>query len=254
MTATGPLAYGRRLLGWMLDCLYPRECAFCGMPAGEESGYICEACLQKISFRRYSSCQICGAESTQDEPTAFTCSLCLKQRPAYQRAFITLRYSGAIRDLMQSFKYRRGLYLLPDFVRFLHAAWLTQIEPLNLGIEVIVPVPMHRAKFRVRGYNQAELLAKGLAKTIGVPCFSRALCRHRTHNASQTNLKREARLENARLAYHPGREIANITGKVVLLLDDVMTTGATADMCAACLLEAGAKTVYFLALARPPFL
>lgn len=254
MTVNGLLAHGKRLIGWILDCLYPRECAFCGQPAGEESGYICEGCLKKISFRRYSSCEICGAESTQDEPTAFICSLCLKHRPAYRRAFITMRYSGAVRELMQNFKYRRGLYMLPDFVRFLHAAWLTQIEPMNLGIEAIVPVPMHRDKFRIRGYNQAELLAKGLAGSVGVPCFAHALCRRKTQNASQTNLKREARLKNARLAYHPGKEIQQVAGKVVLLLDDVMTTGATAESCATCLLESGAKTVYFLALARPPFL
>lgn len=254
MTVSGLLAHGRRLIGWLLDCLYPRECAFCGQPAGEEAGYICETCLGKISFRRYSSCQICGAESTQDEPTAFTCSLCLKNPPSYRRAFITVRYSGAIRDLMQSFKYRRGLYMLPDFVRFLQAAWLTQIEPLNLGIEAIVPVPMHRAKFRVRGYNQAELLATGLSNAINLPCFPHALCRHRTQHASQTNLKRDARLQNAQQAYHPGRDIGRVAGKIVLLLDDVMTTGATAEICARTLLNSGVKEVYFLALARPPFL
>lgn len=242
------------MIGWMLDLVYPRECAFCGKPAGEEAGYICETCLGQISFKRYSSCEICGAESTQDEPVAFVCSACLKQRPAYRRAFIAARYAGAIRELMQSYKYRRGLYLLPDFVRFLHAAWLTRIEPLNPGIEVIVPVPMHRSKFRIRGYNQAELLARGLAKELGLPCFSRALSRHRTRNASQTYLKRGARLENARIAYRPGKEAAAVVGKTVLLIDDVMTTGATGNVCAGMLLAAGAKEVYFLVLARPPFI
>lgn len=254
MSCSGLPAYGRKMIGWVLDLLYPRDCAFCGEAAGEEAGHICEACLGRISFKRYSACEICGAESTQDEPVAFVCSNCLKRRPAYRRAFIAARYAGPVRDLMQSFKYRRGLYLLPDFVRFLHAAWITQIEPLALGIDAVVPVPMHRSKFRVRGYNQAEFLAKGLAKILGLPCLPRALSRHRTRSASQTYLKRGARLENARTAYRPSREIGAVAGKTILLLDDVMTTGATGDVCADVLLTAGAKEVYLLVLARPPFL
>lgn len=254
MTLSGVLARGRKMVGWVLDFVYPRDCAFCGEPAGEESGSICKACLKRISFKRYTSCEICGAEGAQDEPTAFICSACLKRRPAYRRAFIAARYAGAVRDLMQSFKYRRGLYLLPDFVRFLHAAWITQIEPLALGIDLLVPVPMHRAKFRVRGYNQADLLAKGLAAAIGLPCCVRALSRRRSRSASQTYLKRAGRLENARAAYTSGREIAQVAGKTVLLVDDVMTTGATGDICAEVLLAAGAKEVYLLVLARPPFL
>lgn len=248
------LACGRKLIGWTLDFIYPRECAFCSQPAGEEAGYICGDCLSRISLQRYSSCEICGAESAQDEPVAFICSDCLKHRPAYRRAFIAARYAGPIRDLMQDFKYRRGLYLIPDFVRFLQATWITRLEPLNLGIEVIVPVPMHRGKFRVRGYNQAALLAKGLAQELALPCCTRALCRCRTRSASQTHLKREARLANARAAYRPGKAVAAVAGRTVLLVDDVMTTGATGNVCAEVLLAAGAKAVYFLALARPPFL
>lgn len=239
----------RRLFGWLLDLLYPRDCFFCGRPAGEE-GHICAECLGRISFHRNPSCTLCGAESALPEGPDFICSDCLRHRPAFERAFIAARYDGAIRDLIQTFKYRRGLWLLDDLTRFLVATYLARLSPLGLRFDAVVPVPMQAAKLRTRGYNQAELLARGVARQLGIPLKTHLLRRVKTDVLSQTRLRREGRLRNAAAAYRTAHP-RHLQGKTILLVDDVMTTGATCEACARLLRQAGAAKVYVLALARP---
>lgn len=239
----------RRLLGWLLDLLYPRDCFFCGRPAGE-GGHICTDCLERLSFHRNPSCSLCGAESALPEGPDFVCSDCLRKRPSFERAFIVARYDGALRDLIQTFKYRRGLWLLEDLTRFLVATYLARLSPLGLRFDAVVPVPMQSSKRRSRGFNQAELLARGLAKQLGLPLRTRLLRRVSTGILSQTRLRREARLRNAAAAYRTAHP-RHIRGKTLLLVDDVMTTGATCETCARLLRQAGAAKVYVLALARP---
>lgn len=239
----------RRLLGWLLDLLYPRDCFFCGRPAGE-GGHICVECLERLSLHRNPSCTLCGAESSLPEGPDFVCSDCLRRRPTFERAFVVARYDGALRDLIQAFKYRRGLWLLEDLTRFLVAAYLARISPLGLRFDAVVPVPMQPAKLRARGYNQAELLARGVSRQLGIPLRTRLLRRVGTGVLSQTRLRREGRIQNAAAAYrvaHP----KHLRGKTLLLVDDVMTTGATCEACARLLRRAGAAKVYVLALARP---
>lgn len=239
----------RRLLGWLLDLLYPRDCFFCGRPAGE-GGHICPDCLGRLSLRRNPACAICGAESALPEGPDFVCSDCLRKRPSFERAIVVARYDGAVRDLIQTFKYRRGLWLLEDLTRFLVAAYLARLSPLGLRFDAVVPVPMQPSKCRARGFNQAELLARGVARQLGIPLRTRLLRRVPTGVVSQTRLRRAARQRNAAAAYRTAHP-RHILGKRLLLVDDVMTTGATCEACSRLLRQAGAAKVYVLALARP---
>ena len=239
----------QRLASWILDVLYPQDCVFCRAPSGG-AGYICQPCLEKLSFHRNTACTICGAESAQPEAEAFICWDCMTHRPAFERVFIVARYEGAIRDLIHLFKYQRGVWLLQDLARFMAAVYWVRIQPLNLPIDLIVPVPMERRKLKTRGYNQAALLAQALRRAIGIPYQSKWLIRVKTDVSSQTHLHRSARLANAEAAYRPTYK-QGLTGKTILLVDDVMTTGATCNACAKHLRDSGAKAVYVLALARP---
>ena len=160
------------------------------------------------------------------------------------------RYDNAFRDLIQTFKYRKGLWLTKDLVRYLVATYQLRIAEAGIAIDLLVPVPMQVSKLRARGYNQAALLAEALAREIHLPCNTRALKRVRTGKLSQTRLHRSERLANAKAAYRAART-KGLEGKTILLIDDVVTTGATSNACATLLRQAGAKAVYVLALARP---
>lgn len=233
----------------LLDLCYPRDCYFCHKPAGDE-GYICTSCLERLSLHRNPACIRCGVESTLLEGEDFTCSDCLRHPPAINRTFIVARYEHAFRDLIHTFKYRKGLWLAEDLGRYLLATYLERIQGAGIQIDAIIPVPMQRAKRRKRGYNQTELLTAYLARHLQLPVLKHALKRVRTNVISQTRLHRSERLQNAKRAYRLAHNI-DLTGKTILLVDDVVTTGATCNACAEHLRTAGAEAVYVLALARP---
>ncbi len=242
------LAALRRYGRWILDLAYPRDCFFCKRPTGE-SGHLCVECLSHLFLERGPACSICGAESMMNESEQFTCTDCLRHRPAFERAFIVARYEGDFRDLIHTFKYHNGLWLCEDLVRFLYAAYLTSLQPLGIRPDLIIPIPIQFKKLRRRGYNQAAFLARGLARELHLPCLTHILRRVPTGVLSQTRLHREQRFKNALAAYRVKPSKA-LLGKTVLLIDDVMTTGATVDACARLLREAGAAKVYVLVLAR----
>ena len=233
----------------ILELVYPKDCYFCHHPSGDD-GYLCHNCLERLSLHRNPSCSRCGAESALTEGNDFICSDCLLHPPAFERAFIVARYDTAFRDLIQTFKYRKGLWLTHDLMRYLLATYQVRILEANITIDLLIPIPMQRTKLHSRGYNQAALLAKALAKEVHLPCLPHALKRINTGILSQTRLHRSERLSNAKAAYRL-RKPKGLVGKTILLIDDVITTGATCNACAKLLKQAGAKAVYVLALARP---
>jgi ComF family protein len=160
------------------------------------------------------------------------------------------RYENAFRDLIHTFKYRKGVWLTEDLGRYLLATYLERIQGAGIEIDIIVPVPMQPSKHRTRGYNQTDLLANYLAKHLDIPVKKNLLKRVKTGIISQTRLHRGERFQNAKRAYRLKRHV-NLTNLNVLLVDDVVTTGATCKACAELLRTVGAKNVYVLALARP---
>ncbi len=246
---TSIFAWLTRCAHWVLDTLYPRDCLFCGR-AVADAGHICQSCLERLPLRRNAACAICGVESELPEGQDFICGECVRRRPSFARAVVVARYAGAIRDLILLLKYRHGLWLRTDLVRLLVAGYLAHLAPAGIHPEAVVPVPMLARKRRARGYNQAAVLAGGVAKALGLPFHPRALRRVRSKVRAQTDLHRQERIRNALATYRIGRAEA-LRGKVVLLVDDVMTTGATCEACARLLLKAGIRQVYVLVVARP---
>jgi ComF family protein len=165
--------------------------------------------------------------------------------PIFSRVRAAAHYGGVIRRLIVRFKFEDKHEPLPLFVKLMREAG----RPLLQDADLLVPVPLHRLRLLQRRFNQSALLAKGLSRSGGVPACVTALKRTR-RTMAQVGLAQEARQQNVAEAFAISRGGRNaVQGKRVALIDDVITTGATANACAAALLNAGAKAVDVLAIA-----
>jgi ComF family protein len=230
----------------LVDLLYPPVCAACDGPGG----HLCERCLSQSRQIQPPLCACCGspvAPSGWRHAGAHArdgrCEACRRRPPAYDRARSLFVYEGPIREAIHALKYhgRRAAAGPLGLLLARHA-------PLDVvqGVESVVPVPLHPSRLVTRGFNQAELIARPLAARLGVPCLAHAL-RRSHHERPQAELDAAARRASVRDAFHPGPVRA---GARVLLIDDVFSTGATAEACAAALRHAGAAAVTVLTVAR----
>lgn len=172
------------------------------------------------------------------------CARCLADPPRYRKARSVLRYDDASKGLILGFKHADRIGRTPTFVRWLARAG----SDLLAEADLIVPVPLHRWRLFTRRYNQSALLANGLAKLMGIPCRPDALIRAR-HTPKQGSMGRRQRRANLHGAIDLGRR-AGVAGRQILLVDDVLTSGATVDECVRVLKMAGAAAVDVLTLAR----
>lgn len=174
------------------------------------------------------------------------CGECMRTRPSYARGRSAFRYDEHSKSLIIQLKYHDQTQLAP-----IYSSWLVKTgKELITASDVIVPVPLHYLRFVGRRYNQSALLTQALAKQTGLLHLPDALKRTR-RTPPQAGLTRAQRLDNVKGAFaiHPKRKEA-VKGKSVLLVDDVMTTGATLNQCTNALLKAGATSVNVLTLAR----
>ena len=175
------------------------------------------------------------------------CRSCRVRPLAFEAACAPWSYVGAVREAVRSFKYRHhrriGQWLARDM-----AAWGSRCLPMD-RIDLILPVPLHWLKERLRGFNPAAQLAEAVAEALRKPCESASLTRRRW-TATQTALTWRARWRNVQDTFTANPHV--IRGRSVLLIDDVLTSGATAHACSLALKDAGARRVYVLTAARTP--
>jgi len=194
-------------------------------------------------------CAICGERlvtfGDPAERQEAICGMCRAERPQFERAMAVGSYDGRLRELLHLLKYEDLRPLAAKLGSMLAQSMLTAGLPGNC---VVIPIPLHRRKERQRGFNQSLLLARSVAGQFGFPLLSDCLQRKR-ETASQTGLTREQRRANLRGAFAV-KERARIGGKVVILVDDVFTTGTTAAECTRVLMRAGAKQVFVATVAR----
>lgn len=210
---------------------------------------ICDKCLASFEPMPTRACEICGRPlesfGTQTEEQ-LVCPLCREKKYAFDLARSYGIYEGALVRAILLLKFERMEPLGDWFARRL--AEVAQREGKAFAADIVVPVPLHRERERERGYNQADLLAKPLAKRLKLPHKAVLLVRTRPRPDKQV-LSMEERWQSVRGAFatRPGSQVDK---QRVLLVDDVMTTGATLDACARALREAGAKSVIGLTVAR----
>lgn len=218
-----------------LNLLYPPRCVGCH----RLGACFCAGCLEQIPRVEPPFCTRCGDRAAAD-------GLCARCRisPLQIECIRSVAYfEGALREALHHFKYRGRTALAVPLGDLLAMYWMQHALPAD----VVVPVPLHAARLRERGYNQAALLARAMARRTGLALDEQTLVRQRA-TAPQVELDARQRQENVRDAFRcSGRALV---GKRVLLIDDVCTTGATLEACAVALYEEGARSVQALTVAR----
>lgn len=231
----------------LLDMLFSRTCEGCGSAMDEEPGTICWDCRVRAQTIRLPFCDHCGDPVAGAVTGLFECAWCRKTRPAFDWARSAVRYDGVVQACLRDFKYNHGTWVLDNLTDWLVALWNAAPSSIRFA-DRMTSVPLHPARERERGYNQSSLLAKSLAERVGIPFRDRLLWRKR-HTPSQTHLTAAQRANNVKGVFTvpwPGR----VRGARIVLVDDVMTTGATVHECARALKAAGAETVMVLTVAR----
>jgi ComF family protein len=240
------LAALRRLGAATVDLLLPPRCIGCGA-LGARHGELCAACWGALRFIQAPYCRCCGLPLPHSAVGEPLCGACAAEPPPYDRARAALAYDDASRELVLAFKHRERLAGLDLF-----AAWMRVAgAELLADADLVAPVPLHRWRLLRRGFNQAALLAARVAGRGSRIYCPDLLVRSRA-TPSQQGLGEEARLRNVTAAVFSvrRRHRARVDGARVVLVDDVMTTGATVGACAIVLRRAGAAQIDVLCLAR----
>lgn len=226
-----------------LDLVFPPLCAICRRLLGDgRRDPLCGPCWQSLERIAPPWCRCCGTPLGIEG----LCEACRRRRPDFAYARAAARYGDLVREAIHAFKFGRRPGLAEPLGDLLAALGLSALP--GAAPDLLVPVPLHRRRKRERGYDQALLLARRLERAWGVPVAADALVRV-TATAPQTDLDAVERRRNVRDAFAVTRA-ERIAGRHIVLVDDVLTTGATAGECARVLLRAGAAAVGILTVAR----
>lgn len=241
------------MTGWLAtaasriaDGFYPRVCPGCGRVSDRPGRHLCWDCFSRIDLYTDSLCSICGGWAEGAVSHAFVCGSCRHAKPWFDRARAAGRFAGVLREQIHQFKYAQALWLRDDLTDLLQGCLAAHFSAES--IDAVVPVPLYPARRRERTYNQAAVLAKELARRIDRRYDGRALARIRA-TGSQTVLNAAHRRANLLGAFRVLRP-EWVRSRCVLLVDDVMTTGATLNECARMLKKAGVRTVWAVTVGR----
>jgi competence protein ComFC len=256
------LSLDKRVGGWLggatdalVSVFFPANCRLCERVLLAASTVpICPECMGSFAALGGAVCETCGLpiaawslgnrHGTEEAAEGVVCPACERRAFGFDRARSYALYQGRLVRAMLLLKFER----VEPLGRWFAARLLDVARREEFVFDVVVPVPLHRERHRERGYNQAELIAKPLARKLGLPCRAVLLVRTKPRPDKQV-LSLEERWDSVRGAFatRPGSKVDNLR---VLLVDDVMTTGATLDACAKALRGAGAKSVIGLTVAR----
>lgn len=238
----------KKFKNYILKLIYPNhiKCIFCGDELNQNSyNDICERCLKDLPFIT-NCCAKCGNPIHKEDTGV--CGSCKITNYDFENARAVFEYKDKVMLSAHKFKYSDGKYLFEPFAKLLAAKYATE----NLFADVVVYVPMFKTKEKKRGYNQAKLLAYEFSKITNIECVD--IVEKVVDNVAQASLNFKQRRENVKDIFKIKNELKHkIKGKVVLLIDDIFTTGATASEICKLLTSAGASKCYVLTLAHTNF-
>ncbi|WP_283682895.1 ComF family protein [Parablautia sp. Marseille-Q6255] len=228
------------LLWWIGQLLYPPRCVLCDRVVDIRDGGCCRECRERLPRIRGPVCMKCGKPAAPEQEYCEDCSRYLHYFDCGTAAFT---YTGKLRQSVYRMKFQNRR----DYISFYAEAMAEALRPhlTRWAVQLILPVPMHPQKRRIRGYNQAELLARELGRLLGIPADDSVLrCVKKTD--AQKKLDRKDRMKNLKGSF----SIEHLPAKLhrVLLVDDVYTTGSTVDEISRVLKYAGVKNVFFVVI------
>lgn len=233
------------MLRALTSLFYPPVCTICSASV-RPGEYLCEECDGKVTRIVAPFCQTCSEPFSGAITGPFVCANCAHRTLYFESAVAAFRSRGIVRRVVHDFKYGQQIYLRHLVGRWLEAA-LEDDRLRGRSFDLLVPVPLHPARQRERGFNQATALAEWISARRGIPC-RKALERVR-YTTTQTAFDRAERMENLHDAFRLRKKM-NVRELRVLLIDDVLTTGATLSECARVLKKEGASVVHAATAAR----
>ncbi len=220
-----------------VQAFFPVHCALCGAASPDRA--LCAACDADLPHHALPACPVCALPT----PDGQVCGACLRRPPAFGRTLAAFSYGFPIDRLLQAFKYAGNLTLAEAL-----AEPLARLAAAHPKPDLLLPMPLHPARLKERGFNQALEIAKPLSRRLDIPLAADA-CRRTRDTPSQAGLEWKQRRRNVRGAFACDLDLA---GKKVAVLDDVMTTGSTLEELGRVLLKCGAAEVSAWVVARTP--
>ena len=241
------VSFARIFVHGVTHLIYPNTCWTCGNLMPTELGPLCPMCLPQLTTDPFSTCPRCSSTAGPHLNLEDGCPTCRDKSFEFDGAFRMAPYEGLLRETILRMKNWTG----EDLADVIGAEWAKRladrVRPLNP--DMVVPVPLHWKRRWQRGFNQSEILARHLATALAVPCRMSALRRIRATAQQTAQPSGTARHENVKHAFQANADL-DIAGKTVLLVDDVLTTGSTANEAARALRVGKPKAIYVAVLAH----
>jgi ComF family protein len=229
------------------DVIFPPRCLGCAEILYPQRGKLfCPICEEKIRFITGDICPTCGTIFPDSPAKSHLCGNCLENEPYFSCARAVFSYETIILDVIHQFKYGNNISVGAMLASFMADFSFPDVDFTDYSL--IIPVPLHIKRLRQRGFNQSIILAHALAKKWQIS-VNFSLLRRKKFTLTQTGLHKAERKQNIKGAFEVSDK-KNISGKNVILVDDVYTTGATINECAKTLIKAGAQKITVLTLAR----
>jgi len=227
----------------LLDGLFPRVCVLCDAP-GHQHLELCEGCIADLPWLK-SCCAVCAVPLPLNQQNL--CGQCLAEEPPFSHCISAFEYRYPVDRLIIEFKFSQQL-IIGKVLAYLAADIIQQQTNENELPDLLVPVPIHPKRLRERGFNQALEIADVISQRLAIPVDYQS-CSRQINTASQKSLSAKRRRSNLKGAFSVSR---SLTDQSIAIVDDVLTTGATAEALTRCMVKAGAKKVQVWTLARTP--
>lgn len=224
-----------------MGILYPQKCPICNKIMGTGQCICCDTCEKELPFIGETRCLQCG-KPVDDEETQY-CMDCIKKEHIYCQGIALWYYDYRIRQAVYRFKYKNRREYVSYFGKEIVRRYAKQIKVWNA--QALIPVPLHKSRYRQRGFNQAQLLAEEISRFIHVPVYTSLVVRSKA-TKPQKELNEKERQKNLKNAFKINENSVKL--KRVVLVDDIYTTGSTVDTIAQLLHGAGIEQVYVISL------